>query len=77
MLMAATLSVEAHLYGGKGIKINMYTVSLDDSSFAWRDSLITFQMYTASPDFRPPFLPKAFSSSTSEVSANARAIARR
>ncbi|KAL8279006.1 hypothetical protein RQP46_008675 [Phenoliferia psychrophenolica] len=44
---------ETHLYGGKGSKIN--AVSLKDSSFAWRSSLFTFQMYTASPNYQPPF----------------------
>ncbi|KAM0751378.1 Glucooligosaccharide oxidase [Meredithblackwellia eburnea MCA 4105] len=45
--------VEVNLYGGNGSVIN--DVSLDDSSFGFRDRLLTFQLYASSSTYGPPY----------------------
>ncbi|SCZ88339.1 BZ3500_MvSof-1268-A1-R1_Chr10-2g02924 [Microbotryum saponariae] len=51
--------VEIDLYGGAGSYIN--SVPLNQSSFAHRSSLLTFQMYASSPTLNNPFPDYGFS----------------
>ncbi|SGY26117.1 BQ5605_C018g08701 [Microbotryum silenes-dioicae] len=51
--------VEVNLYGGVGSAIN--AVSLDQSSFAHRSMLLTFQMYASSSTYSNPYPEEGFS----------------
>ena len=50
--------IEMNLYGGTNSAINK--VSLEQSSFAWRDSLLTFQLYASSGNYLPPYPDEGF-----------------
>lgn len=45
--------VEINTYGGENSAIN--AVSTDFNSFAWRDRLLTFQMYASSSTYGLPY----------------------
>lgn len=45
--------VEMNLYGGTNSAVNK--ISLDSSSFGWRDSLLTMQLYASSPNYLAPY----------------------
>ncbi|KIK60129.1 hypothetical protein GYMLUDRAFT_226197 [Collybiopsis luxurians FD-317 M1] len=51
--------VEVELYGGKGSAVNQ--VPLNDTAFAHRNTLFTFQPYASSPNLLPPYPDTGFS----------------
>ncbi|KAJ4464928.1 glucooligosaccharide oxidase [Lentinula aciculospora] len=51
--------VEVELYGGNQSAINQ--VNFDDTAFAHRDTLFTFQPYASSPNLLPPYPNSGFS----------------
>lgn len=45
--------MQVELYGGSNSKIN--EISLDDTAFAHRDTMFTFQLYASSASYQPPY----------------------